>query len=690
MAVVAIGGALAVAIAGLRGSGRRSAARLEAQYGVARAIAEARTLDEAAPAVLAAIGEPLDWQLGHLWEPDSEGEMRRVAGWRADGVRAEAFDAATRALAMAPGVGLAGQVWESGEATWLSDAPAEASFLRAEAAARSGLRGALVFPITSGERTVGVIELFSYARREPDPELIELTKSLGLQIGEFVERQRIVEAVRESEARQGAVLASALDGVMIMDHRGDVVEWNPAAERIFGRQASDVIGREMAELIVPPSLRAAHRRALARYVETREPTILGRRLELVGMRADGSEFPIEVAINRIGTREPPMFTGTVRDITRRKANEEEREELLRLEQLARLDADQAREQLEAILYGVADGITAQGPDGKLLFANAAAVEALGYGSSEELLAAPVESLVEHFDMLTEDGRPFVVQELPGRRALVDGVPAEAVVRFRVRATGEERWSAVKATPILDGGGRVTMAINVIEDITTHKRAEMAQRFLADSSALLSASLDPDELLRQVASLAVPEVADWCAVDLRDELGGPERVALAHFDPAVQARGEDLSRRYPPDPTAEQGVPKVLRTGVPELYPEITDEMVRAGAVDDEHYRLISELGMRSAMIVPLKARKRTMGALSFVTGPLGSPLRHDGPAPGRGARATLLDGGRQRAPLHRARLHRAHASAEPAAGRAPGHPRHRRRRTLPPDRRRQRGGRRLL
>jgi PAS domain S-box-containing protein len=375
-----------------------------------------------------------------------------------------------------------------------------------------------------------------------------------------------------------------------------------------------VIGREMAELIVPPSLRAAHRRALARYVETREPTVLGRRLELVGMRADGTEFPVEVAINRIGSREPPMFTGTVRDITRRKANEEEREELLRLEQLARLDADQARDQLEAILYGVADGITAQGPDGKLLFANAAAVEALGYSSSEELLAAPVESLVEHFDMLTEDGRPFPVQQLPGRRALVDGVPAEAVVRFRVRATGEERWSAVKATPILDGGGRVTMAINVIEDITTHKRAEMAQRFLADSSALLSASLDPDELLRQVASLAVPEVADWCAVDLRDELGGPERVALAHFDPAVQARGEDLSRRYPPDPTAEQGVPKVLRTGVPELYPEITDDMVRAGSVDEEQYRLISELGMRSAMIVPLKARKRTMGALSFVTG----------------------------------------------------------------------------
>ena len=622
VAVVAIGGALAVAIAALRGSSSGAAARLEAQYGVARAIAEARTLDEAAPAVLAAIAEPLDWQVGYLWEPDRDGDIQCAAGWRADGVRADRFDTATRELTLTPGVGLPGQVWESGHATWLRDAPSYEGFRRAEAARIARLRGALVFPITSGERTVGVIELFCRARREPDPELIALTRSLGYQIGEFVERQRVVEAVGESEARKAAVLASALDGVVIMDHRGHVVEWNPAAERIFGRQASDVVGREMAELIVPPSLRAAHRRALARYVETREPSILGRRLELLGMRADGSEFPVEVAINRIGTREPPMFTGTLRDITRRKANEEEREELLRLEQLARVDADQAREQLEAILRGVADAITAQGPDGQLLFANDAAVDMLGFGSSEELLAAPREALLERFDMLSEDGGPFPVEELPGRRALAEGVAGEALVRFRRRATGEERWSAVKATPILDGGGTVAMAINVIEDITTHKRAEMAQRFLADSSALLSASLDPDELLRQVATLAVPEVADWCAVDLRDELGEPERVALAHVDPEVQARGEDLSRRYPPDPRSEQGVPNVLRTGVPELYPEITDEMVRAGAVDDEHYRLISELGMRSAMIVPMKARGRMTGALSFVTGRSGR--RFDG------------------------------------------------------------------
>ena len=327
-------------------------------------------------------------------------------------------------------------------------------------------------------------------------------------------------------------------------------------------------------------------------------------------------------MNRIEGHEPPMFTGTVRDVTDRREAEGQREQLLRLEQLARVDADQARDQLAAILSGVADAITAQAPDGRLLFANDAAVRTLGFESSEALLAAPLTAILDRFDLIGENGGPFPLDELPGRRALVEGEAAETVVRFRVRDTGEERWSAVKATPILDSQRDVTMAINVIEDITTHKRAELAQRFLAESGAVLSESLDPDELLRKVAWLAVPDVADWCAVDLRGELGRNERVALAHADPEMLARGEELARRYPPDPEAQQGVPHVLRTGVPELYPDITDEMVRAVTVDEDHYRLASEVGLRSAMVVPMTARGRTIGALSFVTGRSGR--RFDG------------------------------------------------------------------
>src|SRR5918992_214945 len=336
--------------------------------------------------------------------------------------------------------------------------------------------------------------------------------------------------MREGEALKSAVVESALDCVITIDARGRVTEFNPAAERTFGYSSEEVLGREMAELIVPPSLRDRHRAALRRYVETEEPTIIGRRLELTGMRADGSEFPVELALARIGDHSPPTITGYLRDISERRRAEEEREELLQLEQQARLDGDRAREQLEAILGGVADGVTAQAPDGSLLFANGAAVEVLGFRTSEELLAAPLEEIMSRFEVLDEEGAPFPLERLPGRLALQGERGAEALVRFRVLATGAERWSVVKATPIFDADGNVVMAINVFEDITEHKLAEHRERFLSESTRLLSSSLDPDDVLRKMANLAVPEVADWCIVDMAGEDGVVERVALVHADP----------------------------------------------------------------------------------------------------------------------------------------------------------------
>jgi PAS domain S-box-containing protein len=278
------------------------------------------------------------------------------------------------------------------------------------------------------------------------------------------------------------------------------------------------------------------------------------------------------------------------------------------------EREEARSQVEAILRGVADAVTAQAPDGRLLFANDAAVRMLGFDSAEALISAPPAKIMEKYELLDERGDPFPLEALPGRRALAGEDNAETVVRFRVRETGEERWSAVKATPIRDDGGTVTMAINVIEDITTHKRAEQAQRFLARSGDVLASVLDPDELLAEIANLAVPELADWCAVDLLSDSGALERKALAHVDREVRQRAIELSERYPPDPEAPQGSYQVARTGQPELYPDIPDEMLRAAAVDEEHYREITAIGMRSAIVVPMLTRGRTLGTLTWVNG----------------------------------------------------------------------------
>src|SRR3989475_4854800 len=131
--------------------------------------------------------------------------------------------------------------------------------------------------------------------------------------------------LRESEARRAAILDTALDSVIAMDHEGRIVDFNPAAERTFGYRRDEVIGRTLAETIIPPSLRDSHRRGLARYLETGEGPILGRRIELTGVRKDGSEFPVELAITRIAG-EPPAFVGFARDISSQKEMETGRRE----------------------------------------------------------------------------------------------------------------------------------------------------------------------------------------------------------------------------------------------------------------------------------------------------------------------------------------------------------------------------
>jgi diguanylate cyclase (GGDEF)-like protein/PAS domain S-box-containing protein len=137
--------------------------------------------------------------------------------------------------------------------------------------------------------------------------------------------RRLVSVVREGagagEAFKTAMVESALDCVITMDHEGRVVEFNPAAQRTFGYRREDAVGAVLAELIVPPALREAHRRGVARFLSTGEGPALDRRLELTGMRSDGHEFPVELTITRIAGVEPPTFAGYIRDISDRRRAE---------------------------------------------------------------------------------------------------------------------------------------------------------------------------------------------------------------------------------------------------------------------------------------------------------------------------------------------------------------------------------
>jgi signal transduction histidine kinase/DNA-binding response OmpR family regulator len=169
------------------------------------------------------------------------------------------------------------------------------------------------------------------------------------------------------------------------------------------------------------------------------------------------------------------------------------------------------------------------------------------------------------------------------------------------------WTEVYLYPTDDGG----LAVNW-KDVSARKRAEIALRFLNEASTILASSLDFEQTLSAVAKLAVPRLGDWCGIEIVGEDGVARQLAVAHMDPGKLPLANELRERYPADPAAPNGLPLVLRRGVTEFYPDITDEQIAASAVDADHLELLRRLQLRSVIIVPLVARERIFGALTLV------------------------------------------------------------------------------
>jgi serine phosphatase RsbU (regulator of sigma subunit)/PAS domain-containing protein len=203
---------------------------------------------------------------------------------------------------------------------------------------------------------------------------------------------------------------------------------------------------------------------------------------------------------------------------------------------ARLFAELRRTegQLEAVLGNLAAAVTVQAPDGSLVYVNQAAAEMLGCASPDEVLCTPLARLLEQFVVLDERGRPYDLGDLPGRHALAGREAKPALTHTIDKATGDERWSVTKATAVRDAQGNIALAVNIIEDVTDARLVERRERFLGTASMLVSSSLDVDVTLDKVARVAVPELADWCFVEMPDERGVPRRAAAAGEVPEVPA------------------------------------------------------------------------------------------------------------------------------------------------------------
>jgi PAS domain S-box-containing protein len=389
--------------------------------------------------------------------------------------------------------------------------------------------------------------------------------------------------------------------VLVEAGSGDVMFANAAAHRLAGGRfptgapeernamrgfyATDPLGRRMGDDELP-SMRAA-RGAPVANMEVDWHTPQGR----LSLLVQGSQLPDGTSILSFD------------NITELKQAERERAQTLAL--------------LDALFEGAPIGVAYFDTELRYRRVNDKLAEINGVPADDHLGRTLDELLPEMDARVTGEFR----RVLETGEAAVD-------VEFvgRTPASGEERYFSTAIYPVIGPNGERQGVGAVVLDITERREADAARerareeaemaaaraRFLAEASMILDESLDYEATLSTVSRLAVPWMADWCVIDMLESDGTLRRVTTAHVDPAKVGLAREWHERYPPNPDAPGGAPNVSRTGVSEIYPEVTDEMLTAGARDEEHLAMVRSLGMRSAMIVPMMARGRTLGVITFI------------------------------------------------------------------------------
>jgi PAS domain S-box-containing protein len=486
---------------------------------------------------------------------------------------------------------------------------------------------------------------------------------------DITERKRAEEELE----RQAATLqeqAEILDlaPVLVRDLDDRIIMWNVGAEQLYGWRAEEAFG-QISHMLLRTEFSEP-------FEEIKERTLRDGHWEgeLTHVNRDGERVIVAShwVLHRDRRGIPSAILEVNNNISESKRLEEERDQLLAREQSARAAVEEALRLQQSIeerltLLVEASGRLLGSPaletvqpaildlSRRLIAADSYAIWRIDPASKSWRIVAHDGLSDEHYRQTIQSvendsslPEQHVIAEdvtqvplLSKRQALyrAEGIKSLLVIPLRIHGAisgtltfyyrTQRQFSETEvrvATALANLAGSAISSTELYEEQSRMRsEAEDAERraqYLAEASRVLASTLDYQKTLAQVAQLTVPDLADWCTVDMAGEDGSIIRLAVAHADPAKVEWANELQKRYPVDMNAPQGVPNVLRTGESELYTDIPDEMLVAAAVDDEHLRLMRELGFTSAMVVPLSVQGRTLGAITFVSAESGRRYGH--------------------------------------------------------------------
>src|SRR6201991_3831220 len=422
---------------------KRAEERLRVQHTVAQILAEAATIEEATPRILWAMGECLGWDVGALWRVDREAEaLRCVELWHKASIEVPEFERVSREFTFVPGLGLPGRVWSSLEPEYVPDVVTDGNFPRGPIAEREGLHAAFGFPILLGSEVLGVIECFSREIRQPDQELLDVLATIGSQFGQFIERKRAEQALRESEAKFRDFAETASDWFCEM---GPDYKFTLLSENAFGSGAADRIGTACWDHALDLETEPEKWRLLQETVFSRKPF---RDFVYRGLSSDGSPMYERASGKPLfdASGEFRGYRGTCTDVT----------EIVQAQEALR----ESERSLRSAIDGIAGLIVVLAPNGELQTVNRQCLEY--FGRSLEWLKNWGTNDAVHPEDLPRVAELF-------KRGIAAGIPFNFDLRIR-RFDGEYRWFELRGVPIRDEPGRIVRWYTLLTDIEDRTRA----------------------------------------------------------------------------------------------------------------------------------------------------------------------------------------------------------------------------